>query len=372
MIRRWLCCLVTIAAAMGCAAPRAAAPAPAIGPTDQAQAEWDWVLAAAKAEGKVSVIIPTGAEVREALVAPFEARYGITVDAWAARGSEIPPRVQNERSAGQYLWDVYVGGGTQIFTSLIPMAALDVTESALILPEVKDPQKWRGGGIEYLDAERRAIVMTPFLRGCVFVNPNMVDPKSITSFKDLLDPRWKGRMVLDDPRRAGPGNAMFTLFYLHPELGPDFIRALGKQEPVIMTDYGQEVDAIGQGRYPILLGSSDNIVEERMKQGVPITIVAATQMRELCDVSPANGDVALMMNAPRPNAARVYINWLLTQEGQTAFVRATGYVSSRLDAPTDQALPWRVPVPGAIKSYTKEAIDLKDEVNAIAEEALGR
>ena len=139
-----------------------------------------------------------------------------------------------------------------------------------------------------------------------------------------------------------------------------------------MTDYGQQVDAIGQGRYPILLGSSDNIVEERMKAGVPITIVEATQMREMCDVSPANGDVALMADAPHPNAARIYINWLLTQEGQTAFARATGYPSARLDVPTDHALPWRVPVPGAIKSYTKEAIDLKDEVLAVAEEALGR
>jgi iron(III) transport system substrate-binding protein len=162
------------------------------------------------------------------------------------------------------------------------------------------------------------------------------------------------------------------MFYLHPELGPDYIRALGRQEPVIMTDYVQQVDAVGQGRYPILLGGSDNIVEERMKQGVPITIVDASQMREHCDISPANGDVALFNNAPHPNAAKVYINWLLTQEGQTAFARGTGYVSARVDVPTDHALPWRVPVPGAIKSYTKQAIDLKDDVVGVAQEALGR
>ena len=79
-------------------------------------------------------------------------------------------------------------------------------------------------------------------------------------------------MTLDELARAMP---CLPMFYLHPELGPAFIRALGRQEPVIMTDYGQEVDAIGQGRYPILLGGSDNIVEERMKQGVPRTIVEA-------------------------------------------------------------------------------------------------
>jgi ABC-type Fe3+ transport system substrate-binding protein len=205
----------------------------------------------------------------------------------------------------------------------------------------------------------------------VFVNPTMVDPASFRSYKDLLDPQWKGKIVSDDPRNPGAGYATYLLFLLHPELGPDFIRALARQEPLLLRDYVQQVDLVARGRYPILIGNSDNIAEERMHAGVPIHIVDPRQLRELSDVSPANGDLALFNRAPRPNAARVYINWLLSQEGQTIFARATGYVSNRLDVPTDHALPWRVPQPGAIKSYDKAAFDARDTLQAILIESFG-
>jgi iron(III) transport system substrate-binding protein len=370
-----LAAATVLAAACAPAAPPApaAAPAqPAAAPAARADtAEWDRVLAAARQEGKVTVLGPTGADLPPALVAPFQQKYGIAVEMTQLRGAEIPPKVLAERQANQYLWDVYVGGGTQLWNPLLPSNTMDPIEPALILPDVKDPQHWRGGGIEYLDEGKRAIVMTPFQRGTLFVNPTMVDPASFKSYKDLLDPRWKGQIVSDDPRNPGPGNAMFLLFLLHPELGPDFIRALARQELTLLRDYVQQVDLVARGRYPILIGNSDNIAEERMKAGVPIHIVDPRQLRELSDISPANGDLALFNRAPHPNAARVYINWLLSQEGQTLFVEATGYISNRLDVTTEHALPWRVPIPGAIKSYDKRAADSRDALQAVLAEALG-
>jgi hypothetical protein len=49
-----------------------------------------------------------------------------------------------------------------------------------------------------------------------------------------------------------------------------------------------------------------------------------------------------------------------------------GYVSSRLDVPTDHALPWRIPQPGAIKTYTQEAIDVRDKLTPLLQEVFGR
>jgi len=178
-------------------------------------------------------------------------------------------------------------------------------------------------------------------------------------------------MVVDDPRRAGPGVATFTFFYLHPELGPDFIRALGKQQITILRDYAQEVDAVGQGRYPVLIGAADFVAISRAKQGVPIAIVDARQLKEGTDLSPTNGTLALFNRAPNPNAARIYINWLLSKEGQTVFARANGYVSARLDVPTDHTEPWRVPLPGAIKTYTKAAMQVKDNLQPLLQEIFG-
>ncbi len=182
----------------------------------------------------------------------------------------------------------------------------------MIFPDIKDPKTWRGG-MEFLDPNKMLLTMTPFQRGTIFYNPKLVNPKEFKSHKDLLDPKWRGKLILDDPRRAGPGQATFTFFYLHPELGPDFIRALGKQQITILKDFAQEVDAIGQGRYPVLIGTADFVAIARAKQGVPIAIVDPRQLKEGTDVSPANGALALFNKAPHPNAAKIYINWLLSQ-----------------------------------------------------------
>jgi iron(III) transport system substrate-binding protein len=336
------------------------------------QAEWDEVLQAAKREGKVAAIIPVGREAHAALTEPFQKQYGIPVEVFADRGLGIAPRLSAERAAGRYLWDIVITGPITGLTALIPMGALDPVEPALILPEVKDPKMWRGGQIEFLDSGRRILVVTRYQRGTLFVNPTLVKPESFRSYRDLLDPKWKRKIVIDDPRRAGPGHATFTFFYLHPELGPGFIRQLAQQEPLVLSDNAQEVDEVGRGKYPILLGTADANAEERMRQGVPIAIVDPRQLKEGSDVSPTNGTIALINRAAHPNAAKVYLNWFLSKEGQTVFARAMGYISSRLDAPTDHALPWRIPQPGSIKTYTQEALDVRPKLMPLLQEVFGR
>jgi iron(III) transport system substrate-binding protein len=334
------------------------------------QSDWDRTVAAAKKEGTVAVITDVTAAIRDALTISFQEKYGITVELFGALGREVPPRIAAERKAGRYLWDVFVHGTTTGLESMIPMGAFDPLEPALIVPDVKDPKSWRGG-MEFLDPNKMLLTMTPFQRGTIFYNPKLVNPKEFKSHKDLLDPKWRGKLILDDPRRAGPGQATFTFFYLHPELGPDFIRALGKQQITILKDFAQQVDAIGQGRYPVLIGTADFVAIARAKQGVPIAIVDPRQLKEGTDVSPANGALALFNKAPHPNAAKIYINWLLSRDGQTVFARASGYVSARADVPSDHTEPWRVPQPGAIKTYTKAAMQVKDNLMPLLNEAFG-
>ncbi len=63
----------------------------------------------------------------------------------------------------------------------------------------------------------------------------------------------------------------------------------------------------------------------------------------------------LINRAPHPNAAKVYINWLLSKEGAAQFTRITGLPSMRADAPTDHLVPWRIPVQTYIKTYDEKA-----------------
>ncbi|HLY64364.1 MAG TPA: extracellular solute-binding protein [Chloroflexota bacterium] len=350
--------------------PASASGKPGGASSASATSEWDSVLAAAKKEGTVSLIGPTGDARRDSLTQPFQKQYGIQVDYLADDGAGIGPRVTAERGANKYLWDAVVTGTTTGLINLGPLKMLDPLEPELMLPEVTDPKQWRGGAIEFVDAARQIMVMTPFQRGTLYINRNQVAPDSITSYKDLLDPKWKGKLLSDDPRKAGPGQATFTFFYRQPDLGPDFIRALAKQNLTFMTDYSQELDAVGQGRNPLLIGGSDAIAEQRIKQGVPLAIVDARQIKEGTDISPASGALSVFNNRPHPNAAKIYVNWLLSKEGQTSYAVAAGYISARLDVATDQALPWRLPAAGAIKTYDQEAIDLKPKLDALLKEVL--
>ncbi len=334
------------------------------------QEEWERTLSAAKREGTVAVTGPGGTAARDILTGPFKKKYGISVEFYGGSGRVISPRVLNERRARRYLWDIYVGGATTALSNLIPAGAFKPLDPTFILPEVKDPKSWRGGAMEILGG-RRLLIMTPSQRATIFVNPNMVKVEELKSYKDLLDPKWKGKIVLDDPRKPGPGMATFVFLYLHPELGMDYIRAFARQEPLILKDYRQEVNFIAQGRYPILFGSWEVPAEDLIRKGLPIVIVNPGQLREGSDLSPVNGALSAYNNAPHPNAAKVYINWLLSKEGQTLFARAMNYISARVDVPTDHS-PWRVPKEGAIKTYTLEAMAVKRKLVPILNKVFGK
>ena len=101
---------------------------------------------------------------------------------------------------------------------------------------------------------------------------------------------------------------------------------------------------MAQGGYLILIGP-EVPVEMRMKQGAPIALIDPRQLRESSDLNSKNGNVVVYKNAPSANAAKIYLNWLLTQEGQTIFAQTMGNVSTRKDVPTDHVAAWRIPKP---------------------------
>jgi iron(III) transport system substrate-binding protein len=335
------------------------------------QEEWEHVLRLAKSEGKLAMIGPLGSDRRDALTQAFQSKYGITVEYHVAAGSSILPRLSAERKAGLYLWDVLVSGTSTVLEGLIPNKFVDPLGPTMILPEVKEAKYWRGGALEFLDPGRHLLVMTLLQRGTLYVNSNLVNPKDFSSYKDLLDPKWKGKIVGDDPRKSGTGQATFLFFYRHPELGADFVRALSRQNMTLLKNYAQEVDMLGQGRFPVGIGLSDSMTEERTKRGVPIIIVDPRQLKEGAPISPVSGGLSLVNRAPHPNAAKLYINWLLSKEAQTIFARATGYISNRVDVPTDHAPPWKIPQPDSIKIYDVAAQEQLNKLRPLLQEVFG-
>lgn len=337
------------------------------------QEEWNWLVQAGKKEGKVALFGPVGVDIRRALTESFEKKFGISVEYLALRGGEMAARLRTERDAGLYLWDVYISGTTTALGNLKPIGALDPVEPALVLPDVRDTKKWQGGKLWFADKDRINLVPALTVRPAFAVNSNLVKSEQFKSVRDLLDPRWKGKiLVARDPQQPGPGQAIFTHFYLHKDLGPNFIRALAKQELTVLRDDRQAMDWLGQGRFLIALGPPETISEDLHKRGVPISLIPPQQLREGGDLSPGPASLALMNRAPHPNAAKVYINWFLTREGQAEFSKVTGIPSLRVDVPRDHLVSWRLPVEGYIETYTEEALQAKEPLLRLLKEVLAR
>ena len=336
------------------------------------QREWDQVLEAAKREGKVAVAGPAGTDLRRALTEPFERKHGISVEFLGGPGPEVWPKMKAEREAGQYLWDIWIGGTSTHLFQFKPAGALDPFDSALIVPEVTDPKNWFGGQLPYADKDHTSFLMTLGSIAAFGINTSLVKAEEFKSYRDLLDPKWKGKIVIFDPRIAGAGLAALTYYYQSKDLGPDFIRALAKQEPALTRDYRQHLEWLGQGRYLVAIGVHGGIAKELKQAGAPIKQVDPAQMKEGGFLASAIGTIGLMNRAPHPNAAKVYVNWLLSKEGQIGFSRAAAYASTRVDVPTDQLEPWELPKLGFFNIDTEEARTLETRtVGPFAKEVFG-
>jgi len=370
-MRRWFCSLLVLAglvALAACAAEEKATPAPA-GPTGGAapwQEEWDRVVAATKREGRIAISGPAGDEPRRALEG-FEKKFGIQVEYLGGRGPEFTERVRTERAAGQYLWDIQMGGLTH-WIPVLDEGILEPIEPALILPEVKDPKTWRLGKLYWIDDQKRILGMGMSTSNPLFINPNLVKPGELKSFKDLLDPKWKGKLLSDDPRIAGASQSQYTMFYLHPALGPEFIRALAKQDISITRDRRQQLEWLAQGRFPILIGGSRSNAVPLIKQGLPIENVDPRTLKEGAAVAVGNSHLFLMNRAPHPNAAKLFINWLLTKEGAYEFLKSQGIPSLRVDVQADYVEDWELPQEGYIRVDGLEVHKMRDVVAKLTEE----
>ena len=372
MMRRFFYLVLAfgLLALAACAAEEKATPAPAspgAGATPSVQEEWERVVAAAKREGKVAIAGPAGPAVRQGMTEPFEKKYGISVEYLPMRGPEFVEKVRAERGAGQYLWDIYVGSPVNVYVYKELSSALDPLDPALILPEVKDGKNWQGGQLLFADKGRTTLVMVTYATEAFGYNTKQVDPKEFKSYKDLLNPKWKGKMAIYNPTVPGAGDAKLAFFQLHPDLGPDFIRALAKdQEVIAMANVEQMMDWLANGRVAIVLGASKVAGAEFKKQGL-IDYADPKNMKEGGSVHVGVGAVALFNKAPHPNAAKVYINWLLSKEGATEFAKAGPYPSLRVDVPSFVD-PYEVAQPNYMRLDTEEGSNVRVTVREAAKD----
>jgi ABC-type Fe3+ transport system substrate-binding protein len=306
---------------------------------------WESVLAKAREEGKLIVY---ASETLRRPAKIFEDRFGIKVRFEGGRGADQRSKILTERRAGLYLADVWAGGFGNM-EGMDPSKVFDPLEPALLLPDVQDARNWLNGFLWYDPSDRRFLGMTSRLRGGVAGNPQFFKLGEVTSFQDLLKPEYRGKIVSDDPRQSGIGQRLFVYLYLGQEFGfgPGFIRRLIKEQSLIFTrNTWQAADWAAKGTY-LWMGPNDRALDDLKLKGIPI------EHRCLDDglwISVGGGGVGLLNKAPNPNAAKVFLNWLLSKEGQTLLAQEDANVSRRLDAPVPiEVNPCFVPKAG--KNY---------------------
>lgn len=329
---------------------------------DSPESQWQKVLKGARSEGRIVLYGPPIAETRRGFVEEFQKAYpGITLEYTGQAGAQVAPKITAERRAGLYIVDVHIGGTTTILSSFKQFAV--PIKPWLFLPEVKDPKAWLGGKLDFADdAEEIDLVFTINAYSHVLYNTELVDPSELTSFWDLTKPKWNGKIIKRDPRVSGGGLATATFWYFHPKLGLDFIKALAANKPTITREPRAQVETVARGKNSITISPDMSTVMEFRKAGMPIKV--AKIMKEGTYSTASFGSVIAMDKAPHPNAARVFINWLLSKEGQRVWTTTSGYPSRRLDAPADHLAEEVRPDPTAsyFPGYKEEYVIKKDEV----------
>ena len=299
--------------------------------------EWDRTLEAAKKEGQVTVYISG----YEAVLPDFEREFPeIKVVAVTGRGNQLGPRLLAERRAEKYLADVVSAGANPNYQQFYPAKALDPIKPTLILPEVTDQAKWYMGKHQYSDPEGQYVFnyVGSATYGAVNYNTKLVDVKDFKSYWDLLNPKWKGKIEVRDIREAGPGAGNTRFFYYHPDLGPAFIRKLfGEMDVTLFRDFRQGPDWLATGKFAICFFCDVDVLK---RQGLPVDTFGPRVFKEGGGLVQQFGTVSLVNRAPHPNAAKVFVNWLLSRRGQTALQVATAKGESpadslRIDIPKD-------------------------------------
>ena len=305
---------------------------------------WDELAAAARREGTLVVIGPAHQEVRRVLGPAFKERFGVEMEYLGGTGGGAASRLRIERRAGLYTADVALAAIQTLATVFYAEKMLDPIKPLLVMPDVVDGSKWKRGELWFPDPEQQyALRLFSYVGEMISVNTDHVRPEDMRTARDLLlDPKWKGRIAVHDPRTSGTGSNIAAQLYaqMGGEMGgEDFLKQFYvEQEPVISRNERQLTDWLLRGTYPIVIGGDFAENEELRKEGFPVQA-----LYDLPDVKSAigagNGMLVVFNNAPHPNATKLFVNWIASQEGLEVYARASKRATTRNDIDEASFLP---------------------------------
>ena len=307
---------------------------------------WQMVVNSIRQEGKVTIYSysMTG-DVGLAVSQAFSKKYGISLDIITGRGSQMAERIKTEQLTKSMTADLMDANPTQ----LMYIKELGSTLSARDLPEIQDKNAWQ---VDPFVADKDGhILVHSLLTHTVFVNTKLVpateEPKTIA---ELGGPKWKGKLIAMDPTfSSGTYILLGTLLRLK-YIDEATVRAIGRNDLKLAVNAQTSAAEVARGERALELGNAIISYAPMMNEGAPVKAIA------MQEGTIASGNaIAVIKNGPHPNAAKVFLNWLLSQEGQTVFIKALALSSPRKDV-TDFR-----PAAAQIKPYRLIALTEEDE-----------
>jgi iron(III) transport system substrate-binding protein len=299
----------------------------------------DQLYNAAKAEGEVVAWGSTEPETMKALTAAFNARFpGITVTPFVISSDALAPRLIQESRTGRI--DPDVVESSFIYGPLLDGAGLlahstDWVELFGSLGFPADAVELNGGMIRSLNNTYPVTYNTNLVKGADI-------PKK---WEDLLDPKWRDNLIVE--------NRLFPLGYLATDWGEervvDFATKLREQQPKFVQGAANALQGLSSGQGAVAVGNIGYQVMGFKKQGAPIEIAAT-------DVVGANTvTLAPLPGGKHPNAARLWVGWIASSEGQAVFSKVQGNGSITSAANTEEAVWYR-------EHNVKIAVDRSGEI----------
>ena len=272
-------------------------------------------------------------------------RYASAFQGAVRTSQEFAVQAEKERAVGIYTVDVVLGGAAVMYPTIYGSGWLDPLAPLLTHPDSTDGSKWPSGKLWWMDPEQEYVLrISNSVNNPVHVNTDYIRPGELTSWYDLLKPEYRGKIVMNDPIAQGGGHLLSTILYM--KLGEDFVkRMLIDQHPLFLRDDRQQADQLARGSYPISLGLGLDEYQRMVDDGLPVAIVG--NMKEVSGYLTANWALmGVMNNAPHPNAAKLFVNWITSKDGMERFTKLANTLPVRTDIDRSFYPSYLIPVPG--------------------------
>lgn len=285
------------------------------------------LIAAAKAEGSVTVYTTIGAAAAKVQVEAFTEKYGIRADMVRLAGGQMDQRFTAEvNSSGGTSADILFTTNNILISDSMKSGALIALDKAEIPGFPWDFPK------QFLPADGSAITLLEPVG--IAYNTDLVKGDDIPrSWTDLLDAKWKGKIGVSNPAASVAQTAAWAV--IEDKVGDDFLTKLGTQGLKVYAASAPVNGALGAGEILLAANLTATSMVSAKQSGAPVGIAFPD------DTSGIEVSAGIVAKAAHPNAARLFALYAMSEEGALVLAKVTEAVSpyDTADLPKNYTAP---------------------------------